>query len=205
MDRIAELQSVQARTVPPVVRRARPDDHLPFPLWLSVRPGPHPVDFDSVLRPQTIQLPDGVSVYLSDLAKSNPGKFIEYMSTLLEGDVERIGYLIRFCSGRNKKAAECVLELIKKQLSFNNKNTPVECERYVSLQRIMMLALFEAKLGSTANAFMSNELIKFPYELTGEDLLAADYFIQNLPERSSFHVSDITITCQVKADLDLLR
>ncbi|XP_071805990.1 uncharacterized protein [Asterias amurensis] len=144
------------------------------------------------------------SVYLSGLAESNSDRFYEYMLKLLE--VERNEYLIRFCSGRSKKAAECVIELIRKHLSVYNKNTPVECERYVYLHRIMMLVLFEAKLGSTVKNLAQDEWVRFPYGLKGEDLLAAHYFIQNLPERSSLHyVLDISITCQETTDLDLLE
>ncbi|XP_071805747.1 uncharacterized protein [Asterias amurensis] len=146
------------------------------------------------------------SVYLSGMAESNPDKFNEYMSQLIDGDVERNGYLIRFCSGRKRKAAECVIELTKNHLSAYSKHTPVECERYVCLHRIMMLALFEAKLGSTVKTLALDEWVRFQYELKGEDLLAAHYFINNLPERSSLrHVSDLTITCQGTTDLVLLE
>ncbi|XP_071805535.1 LOW QUALITY PROTEIN: uncharacterized protein [Asterias amurensis] len=146
------------------------------------------------------------SVYLSDMVESNPDKFSEYMSRMLEGDVNRIGYLLRFCSGRNRKAAEYVIGLTRKHLSVYNQNTPVECERYICLHRTMMLALFEAKLGSTVKTLAMDEWVRFPYELKGEDLLAAHYFIQNLPERSSLHhVSDITIACQETTDLVLLE
>ncbi|XP_071807343.1 LOW QUALITY PROTEIN: uncharacterized protein [Asterias amurensis] len=146
------------------------------------------------------------SVYLSDMTESNPNKFKEYMSKLLDGDVKRNEYLIRFCSGGNKKAANFVIELTEKHLSVYNKNTPVECERYVCLHRIMMLVLFEAKLGVTVKTLAMDEWVRFPYELKGEDLLAAYYFIQNLPERSSLHhVSDITISCQGTTELDLLE
>ncbi|XP_071805239.1 uncharacterized protein [Asterias amurensis] len=146
------------------------------------------------------------SVYLSGMAESNPDKFNEYMSQLIDGDVERYGYLIRFCSGRNRKAAECVIELTKNHLSAYSKHTPVECERYVCLHRIMMLALFEAKLGSTVKTLALDEWVRFQYELKGEDLLAAHYFIKNLPERSSLrHVSDISIACQGTTDLTLLE
>ncbi|XP_071805636.1 uncharacterized protein [Asterias amurensis] len=146
------------------------------------------------------------SVYLSGMAESNPDKFNEYMSQLIDGDVERTGYLIRFCSGRNRKAAQCIIGLTGKRLSVYNKNTPVECERYVCLHRIMMLALFEAKLGSTVKTLAMDEWVRFPYKLKGEDLLAAHYFIKNLSERSSLrHVSDITIACQGTTDLVLLK
>ncbi|XP_033642695.1 uncharacterized protein LOC117302773 isoform X4 [Asterias rubens] len=144
------------------------------------------------------------SVYLSGLAESNSDRFYEYMLKLL--DVERNEYLIRFCSGRCKKAAECMIELTRKHLSVYNKNTPVECERYVYLHRIMMLVLFEAKLGSTIKNLTQDEWVRFPYKLKGEDLLAAYYFIRNLPKRSSLHhVSHLTIMCQGQTDLDLLK
>ena len=70
MGRNARRNTIEARTVPPVVRRARPDDYLPRTLWLSLRSGLHSVDFDSVLRPQTVQLPDSFSVYLPDLGRA---------------------------------------------------------------------------------------------------------------------------------------
>ncbi|XP_071785275.1 NACHT, LRR and PYD domains-containing protein 3-like [Asterias amurensis] len=146
------------------------------------------------------------SVYLSGITESgNTGKFNEHMSTLLEGDVERFGYLFRFCSGLNMKAAQCVVEMTKKHLSVYNKNTPVDCERYICLHKIMMLALFEAKLGVTVKTLELDEWVRFPYELKGEDLLAAHYFVQNLQQRSSLqHVSHLTIICQGQTDLDLL-
>ncbi|XP_071786207.1 uncharacterized protein [Asterias amurensis] len=147
------------------------------------------------------------SVYLSGITESgNTGKFNEYMSTLLEGDVERFGYLFRFCSGLNTKAAQCVVEMTKKHLSVYNKNTPVDCERYICLHKIMMLALFEAKLGVTVKTLELDEWVRFPYVLKGEDLLAAHYFVQNLQQRSSLqHVSHLTIICQGQTDLDLLE
>ncbi|XP_033625991.1 uncharacterized protein LOC117289125 [Asterias rubens] len=146
------------------------------------------------------------SVYLSGITESNTGKFNEHMSTLLEGDVERFGHLFRFCSGMNTKAAQCVVEMTKKHLSVYNKNSPVDCERYVCLHKVMMLALFEANLGVTVKTLELDEWVRFPYKLKGEDLLAAHYFVQNLQQRSSLqHLSHLTIICQGQTDLDLLE
>ncbi|XP_033642114.1 protein NLRC5-like [Asterias rubens] len=116
------------------------------------------------------------SVYLSGMAESNPDKFNDHMSKLLDGDVERIEYLLRFCSGRTKKAAEFVIHLIKKRLSVSNNISPVGLQRYICLHRIIMLSLFEAKLGSAVKPLAMDEWVRFPYDLKGEDLLAAHLF-----------------------------
>ena len=150
------------------------------------------------------------ATYLAGLATSNPVQFHEYLSQILEGDVQSMEYLLRFCCGIDTKAAEVIIKRTHEQLLKHNPKTSDihndKYQRYIYLHKMMMLVLFEAELGSLVETFPVGEWVKFPYELKGEDLLAAHYFIQHLPKRSRLpYVSDINVTCRSVDDLHLTQ
>ena len=150
------------------------------------------------------------ATYLASLATSDHDQFDEYLSQILEGDVESMEYLLRFCCGVDTKAAELIIRRTHEQLlKHNPKTSDIPNDKYqrcIYLHKMMMLVLFEADLGSLVKTFPVEEWIKFPYKLKDEDLLAAHYFIQHLPKRSRLpDVSDINVTCRSVDDLQLVK
>ena len=150
------------------------------------------------------------ATHLAGLATSDPVQFNKYMSQIFESDVESMEYLLRFCCGIDKKAAELIIRRTHEQLlKHNPKTSDIHCDkyqRYVYLHRMMMLVLFEAELGSLVKKLPVEEWVKFPYELKGEDLVAAHYFIKKLPKHSRLpYVSDINVMCGSVDDLQLVK
>ena len=150
------------------------------------------------------------ATHLAGLATSDPDQFNKYMSQIFESDIESMEYLLRFCCGIDKKAAELIIRRTHEQLLKHNPKTSDinrdEYQRYIYLHRMMMLFLFEAELGSLVKKLPVEEWVKFPYELKGEDLVAAHYFITNLPKHSRLpYVSDINVMCGSVDDLQLVK
>ena len=150
------------------------------------------------------------ATHLAGLATSDPVQFNKYMSQIFESDLESMEYLLRFCCGIDKKAAELIIRRTHEQLLKHNPKTSDihrdKYQRYIYLHRMMMLVLFEAELGSLVKTLPVEEWVKFPYELKGEDLVAAHYFITNLPKHSRLpYVSDINVMCGSVDDLQLVK
>ena len=146
------------------------------------------------------------AAYLEDLATSNPRTFRQYVSQILEDDAESMEYLLRFCCGMNTNAAEIIIRLVNEKLTGNDLDTFYGfLDNYMSLNRIMMLLLFEAELDRLVNDFSEAEWVGFPCMLKGEDLLAAHYFVKTLSKPTRLpHASDISVTCHSLADVRLV-
>ncbi|XP_022102303.1 nucleotide-binding oligomerization domain-containing protein 2-like [Acanthaster planci] len=131
--------------------------------------------------------------YLAELAKTSKKQFKKYIKCITVDRVGDMEYLLRFCCGKSTQAAKMILRHVQKLEKHN-----LYFERSQS-QRLRLMLAFEA--GSKKLASFLSDVTSFP-NLKGEDLLAANCFLQNV--RCLTSVKKLSVECTSSTEMSLL-